>query len=210
MTRAAPIRILLVDDHLLVRLGLVGLLERLNGCRVVAEAARGAEAIEKYETHRPDVTLLDRWLPDMQGEEVARRLRERDPAARILMLSIDEGEEDIHRALEAGASGYLPKSVDGSELLEAIEAVHAGTIYVAKSLRAALERRRQRQELTRRELEVLALLVSGRTNKEIAGELGLSEVTIKVHVGRLLQKLGASDRTQAATVAIARGIVHVD
>ncbi len=209
MTPAPPIRILLVDDHLLVRLGLAGLLSRSGTCEVVAEAAMGAEAIEMYEAHRPDVTLLDRWLPDMQGEEVACRIREQDPAAKILMLSIDEGEEDIHRALQAGVSGYLPKSVDGTELLLAIETVHAGKRYVAECLRARLERRQHREELNRREMEVLGLLASGRTNKEIAGELGLSEVTIKVYVGRLLQKLGAKDRTQAVTIAIARGIVHL-
>jgi DNA-binding NarL/FixJ family response regulator len=205
-----PIRLLLVDDHLLVRFGLAGLLQRTGRCEVVAEAGRGAEAIEKYALHRPDVTLLDRWLPDMQGEEVARRLRELHPEARIVMLSIDEGEEDIHRSLQAGASGYLPKSVEAAELLAAIEAVHGGDTYVAESLRGRLAERRCRPELNRRELEVLSLLVSGRSNKEIAGELGLSEVTIKVYVGRLLQKLGARDRTHAVTIAIARGIVHLD
>jgi RNA polymerase sigma factor (sigma-70 family) len=210
MSAARSIRVLLVDDHLLVRVGLAGLLKRTQRCEVVAEAATGAEAVELFLKHRPDVVLLDRWLPDFPGEEVVARLRQADPEARVIMLSIDEGEDDIHRALKAGASGYLSKSVSGAELLTAIETVLEGRTYVAEALRGRLEQRQARPELSPRELEVLRHVVEGRSNKEIAAELGLSEVTVKVHVGRVLQKLGVEDRTQAATTAIARGIVHLE
>jgi two-component system NarL family response regulator len=210
MSGTGSIRVLLVDDHLLVRVGLAGLLKRTPRCKVVAEAGAGAEAVEQFAKHRPDVTLLDRWLPDFPGEEVVARLRHEDPAARVIMLSIDEGEDDIDRALKAGASGYLSKSVSGAELLTAIEAVLEGKVYVAEGLRGRLEQRKRRVELSPRELEVLRHVVEGRANKEIAVELGISEVTVKVHVGRVLQKLGVADRTQAATTAIARGIVHLE
>ena len=204
------IRVLLVDDHSLVRVGLAGLLKRTERCEVVAEAATGAEAVEQFIKHRPDVTLLDRWLPDFPGEEVVARVRRVDPAARVIMLSIDEREDDIYRALHAGASGYLSKSVGRVELLTAIEAVWRGATYVAEGLRDRLDHRQRRAELSPRELEVLSLVVDGRSNKEIAIELGLSEATVKVHVGRILQKLEVEDRTQAATTAIARGIVHLE
>jgi DNA-binding NarL/FixJ family response regulator len=210
MSAARPIRVLLVDDHLLVRVGLAGLLKRTQRCEVVGEAATGAEAVELFLKHRPDVTLLDRWLPDISGEEVLGRLRQEDPAARVIMLSIDEGEDDIHRALKAGALGYASKSIGGAELLAAIEAVLEGRTYVAESLRGRLEQRQSRSELSPRELEVLRHVVEGRSNKEIAAELGLSEVTVKVHVGHILQKLGVEDRTQAATTAISRGLVHLE
>ncbi len=209
MNETRPIRVLLVDDHLLVRVGLAGVLARTRRCEVVAEAATGAEAVQQFLTHRPDVTLLDRRLPDIPGEQVVARLRREDPEARVIMLSIDEGEDDVHHALQAGALGYLAKSVSGAELLAAIEAVSAGKVYVAESLRRRLDRRQRRPDLTRRELEALRHIVEGRSNKEIASALGLSEVTVKVHVGRVLQKLEVEDRTQAATTAIARGIVHL-
>jgi two-component system NarL family response regulator len=210
MSAASRLRILLVDDHLLVRVGLAGVLKRTQRCEVVAEAATGAEAVALFLKHRPDVTLLDRWLPDISGEEVLGRLRQADPQARVIMLSIDEGEDDIQRALQAGALGYASKSIGSAELLAAIEAVVAGRSYVAEALRERWERRQARAELSPRELEVLRHVVNGRSNKEIAAELGLSEVTIKVHVGHILQKLGVEDRTQAATTAIARGLVHLE
>jgi two-component system NarL family response regulator len=210
MSDGRRIRVLLVDDHLLVRVGLLAVLERTGRCEVVAEAATGSEAIAQFLALRPDVTLLDRWLPDIPGEEVVARLREADPEARVVMLSIDEREEDVHRALAAGAMGYLPKSVTGAELLAAMEAACAGDVYVAEVLRARLDQRQRRPELSPREIEVLRHIVEGRSNKEIANALGLSEVTVKFHIGRILQKLGVEDRTQAATTAIARGIVHLE
>jgi DNA-binding NarL/FixJ family response regulator len=210
MNDARPIRVLLVDDHLLVRVGLAGVLARTQRCEVVAEAATGAEAVQQFFAHRPDVTLVDRRLPDFPGEQVVARVRAEDPDARLIMLSIDEGEEDVHHALQAGALGYLPKSVSRGELLAAIEAALAGHVYVAEGLRDRLDRRQRRPDLTRRELEVLQHIVEGRSNKAIAGELGLSEVTVKVHVGRVLQKLDVEDRTQAAITAVARGIVHLE
>jgi len=204
------IRILLVDDHVLVRVGLSGVLARTGRCEVIAAVGTGADAFEQFQRRRPDVTLLDRWLPDIRGEEVLAAFLREDPEARVLVLSVDEGEEDIHRALQAGAKGYLPKSIAASELLAAIETVYSGGTYVCEALRPRLERRGRRPELTKRELEVLTQIVGGASNKEIARVLGLSEVTVKVHVGRVLQKLEVQDRTQAATTAIARGIVHLD
>jgi DNA-binding NarL/FixJ family response regulator len=210
MSGTRAIRVLLVDDHSLIRVGLAGLLKRTQRCEVVAEAATGSEAVAQFIKHRPDVTLLDRWLPDFPGEEVVARVQRVDPAARVIMLSIDEREDDIYRALHAGASGYLSKSVGRVELLTAIEAVLRGETYVAEGLRHRLNQRQRRPELSPRELEVLRHVVNGRSNREIATELGVSEVTVKVHVGRVLQKLDVQDRTQAATTAIARGIVHLD
>ncbi len=210
MGSAGLVRVLLVDDHLLVRVGLSGLLKRTKRCEVVAEAASGGEALTQYARHRPDVVLLDRRLPDILGEDVIVRLKKRDPAARVIMLSIDEGEDDIHRALTAGALGYLGKSVTAAELLSAIEAAISGEVYVADALRERLAARGQRPALSPREVEVLRHVVDGRSNREIASTLGLSEVTVKVHVGHILQKLSVDDRTQAATTAIARGIVHIE
>jgi two-component system NarL family response regulator len=209
MAEVARIRVLIVDDHVLVRAGLAGLLSRTRRCEVVAEAATGAQAVVRFSRHHPDVTLLDRWLPDMCGEEVVTRLRERDPSACVIMVSIDEGEDDIHRALRAGARGYVSKSIGRDELLAAIEAVCRGETYVSETLRDRLELRRTRHELNRRELEVLQRLAEGRSNRAIADTLGLSEVTVKVYVGRILQKLEVRDRTHAVTTAIARGIVHL-
>jgi DNA-binding NarL/FixJ family response regulator len=210
MSDGVPVRVLLVDDHLLVRVGLAGLLRRTPRCEVIAEAGTGAEAIESFLAQRPDVVLLDRRLPDISGEQVMARLRQADPEARVIMLSIDEGEDDVHRALSAGALGYLPKSVSAAELLSAIEAAIAGRVYVAEALRGRLEARQRRAELSPRETEVLRHVVEGHSNREIAAALGLSEVTVKVHVGHILDKLEVGDRTQAATTAIARGIVHLE
>jgi DNA-binding NarL/FixJ family response regulator len=207
---AGSIRVLLVDDHFLVRIGLTALLQRTKRCEVVAEAGTGAEALKQFVRHHPDVTLLDRRLPDVQGEMVVARLRQEDPKARVIMLSIDEGEDDVHRALKAGASGYLSKSVSGAELLIAIEAALKGDVYVAEALRDRLESRQRRQELSSRELDVLRQVIEGRANKEIAVALGLSTATVKFHVGRILRKLGVEDRAQAMATALGRGLVHLD
>jgi DNA-binding NarL/FixJ family response regulator len=203
------IRVLVVDDHLLVRCGLTELLKRTRRCEVVAQAGTGAEAVRQFVKHRPDVTLLDRWLPDTVGEEVVARLRQEDAAARVIMLSVDEGEDDVYRALRAGASGYLSKSVSRGELLTAIEAVLDGGVYVAEALRDRLEQRQRRVELSLRELEVLRQVVEGRANKEIAVTIRRSEATVKFHVGHILRKLEVEDRAQATAIAIARGLVHV-
>jgi DNA-binding NarL/FixJ family response regulator len=210
MGNPALVRVLLVDDHLLVRVGLAGLLKRTKRCEIVAEAVNGSEALALYARHWPDVMLLDRRLPDIPGEEVVARVRQQDPGARVIMVSIDEGEDDVHRALSAGALGYLGKSASAAELLSAIEAALAGQVYLAEALRDRLTARGQRPALSPREVEVLRYVVGGRSNREIAATLGLSEVTVKVHVGHILQKLSVDDRTQAATTAIARGIVHLE
>jgi DNA-binding NarL/FixJ family response regulator len=208
-TELDSIRVLVVDDHLLVRCGLVAVLSRTKRCEVVAQAGTGAEAVRQFVKHRPDVTLLDRWLPDTVGEQVLARLRQEDPAARVIMLSADEGEDDAYRALRAGASGYLCKSVSGAELLIAIEAVRDGGTYVAEMLRDRLEQRQRRVELSLRELEILRRIVAGYANKEIAVALSLAMDTVKFHVSRILRKLEVEDRAQATAIAIARGLVHV-
>ncbi len=207
--RSEMIRILIVDDHFMVRMGLAGSLGEEPDFEVVGEAATGAEAMERWEALKPDVTLMDGRLPDEHGVEVIRALRETHPEARFVLVSVDETEEDIHRALEAGAAGFLPKSISRQEMIRAIRAVAGGERYLPEEMAKRLEARRDRPELTERELEVLSLVAGGMANKQIAAELNLAEVTVKVHVSRILEKLGVPDRTRASTLAIERGLVRL-
>jgi DNA-binding NarL/FixJ family response regulator len=208
-TAAARIRLLIVDDHFVVRLGLASALNLEPDMEVVAEAKTGAEAVELFARHRPDVVIMDYQLPGMNGAEATAAIRSRFPDARVVVLSVYKGEEDVHRAVQAGASGYLPKSGEPDELLAAIRALHAGGRYFPKAINAALAARAARTELSDREREVLQMLVRGRSNKEIANGLGISENTVKVHATRVFEKLGVSDRLEAVTVAIQRGIIHL-
>lgn len=208
MKTPQKIRLLLVDDHFIVRMGLSGSLNQEPDLQVVAEADSGASAVAAYAEHKPDVALMDGRLPDFHGSVAVMRIRESDPGARIILISIDETEEDIHRAVAAGVRGYLPKSVARSELLEAIHAVAAGGTYFPASIAARMEARKDRPELTARELDVLRLVALGRANKQIADELGIAEITAKVHVSRIMEKLGAPDRTRAVTLAMELGLVH--
>jgi DNA-binding NarL/FixJ family response regulator len=205
-----PIRILVVDDHKIVRQGIVALLNTVPDLKVIAEAADGQEAIEIHRLHKPDVTLMDLRLPKMGGADAITRIRQEHPAARIIVLTTFDGDEDIFRALQAGAKGYLLKGMDIDELTEAIRSVYAGKSRIPAAVAEKLADRMGGPALTSRELEVLKRIVAGRSNKEIAQDLIISEATVKTHINSILSKLGVSDRTQAATSALQRGIVHLE
>jgi two-component system NarL family response regulator len=176
---------------------------------VVAEARNGAEAVSLYAAHKPDVVVMDYQLPELNGAEATAAIRQDHPEARIIVLSVFKGEEDVHRAVRAGASGYLPKASEPTELMEAIRTIYRGQQYFPPAIRAALATRAAREELSERERQVLAAIVRGRSNKEIAADLGISENTVKVHTTRVFEKLGVADRMEAITAAISRGIVHL-
>jgi len=201
------IRVLVVEDHNVVRQGLVALLNLVEGIQVVGEAADGVEAIAQFRKHRPDVTLIDLRLPKMSGVEVIQRMRVETPQARFVVLTTYDGDEDIYRALKSGAKAYLLKGMTTDELITTIREVHAGKSHIPPAIAERLAERVGTEDLTPRESEVLEQIVAGKSNKEIAAELGISEATVKTHINTLLSKLGVTDRTQAATAAIRRGIV---
>lgn len=203
------IRILVVDDHHVVRQGLVALLNIMPGIEVIGQAADGAEAIRLYRELNPDITLMDLQLPGISGVEAIRRIRQEAPSARFIVLTTFDGDEDIYRALEAGARAYLLKGMTVDELTSAIKAVHAGKTRIAPNIAEKLAERMSGQTLTAREQDVLERIAAGRSNKEIASDLEISEATVKTHINSLLGKLGVGDRTHAATVAIQRGIIHL-
>ena len=203
------IRLLVVDDHHVVRQGLVALLSATGGIEVVGQAVDGAEAIDKHRALAPDVTLMDLQMPKIGGVDAIMRIREFSPAARFVVLTTYDGDEDIYRALQAGAKAYLLKGMTIEELQETIVAVHHGKARIPPAIAEKLADRVSGQQLTASELEVLQRIVAGRANKEIAGDLGISETTVKTHVNSLLGKLGVADRTHAATLALQRGIVHL-
>jgi DNA-binding NarL/FixJ family response regulator len=202
------IRILIADDHHVVRQGLVALLKTIDGLEVVAEAADGRQAIEQFEQHQPDVTLMDLRMPKMGGVEAVTQIRSKYPQARVIVLTTFDGDEDIYRAVQAGAKGYLLKGMFGEELVDAIRAVHAGKTRIPSAIAERLADRMGGPALTNRELDVLRGIVAGRSNKEIGSHLSISEATVKTHINSILGKLGVTDRTQAATTALQRGIVH--
>jgi two-component system NarL family response regulator len=204
-----PIRILVVEDHHVVRQGLVALIRTVPDMTVVAEAADGAQAIELFRQHRPDIAIMDLRLPVMSGVDAIAAIRRDFPTARIIVLTTFEGDEDIFRALQAGARGYLLKDMFGDELMDAIRAVHAGKTRIPAPVAQRLAERMGGPSLTGRELDVLRLIVDGKSNKEIGASLFISEATVKTHINSILSKLGVSDRTQAATTALQRGIVHL-
>lgn len=206
----APIRVLVVEDHHIVRQGLVALLNVAEGLEVVGEAADGVEAISQFQSHHPDVTLLDLRLPRVGGVDVIQRIRAEVPQARIIVLTTYEGDEDIYRALKAGAKAYLLKGMTGETLIATIRAVHTGKSHIPPAIAERLAERMGTEDLTPRERDVLEQIVYGRSNKEIAAELDVSEATVKTHINSLLGKLGVSDRTQAAMDAIRRGIVPLE
>jgi two-component system NarL family response regulator len=206
---AEPIRILVVDDHHVVRQGLVALLNIMPEIKVVGEASDGLQAIELYRSLRPDITLMDLQLPKLTGVEAIQKIRADDPTARFVVLTTFDGDEDIFRALQAGAKAYLLKGMTIEELLSTIQAVHNGKTRISPAIAEKLAERMSSHALTARELGVLERIVAGRANKEIAFDLDISEATVKSHINNLLSKLGVSDRTQAATVALQRGIVHL-
>lgn len=205
---SAPLRLLVVDDHPVVRAGVVALLEREPDFEVVAEAADGETAVQLFAIHQPDVAILDLGLPGMSGVGAIVEIRRRFPAARIVVLTVFDGDEDIYRALEAGARAYLLKDTSREELAATVRAVAAGLRRIPPAVAERLAQRMSGSELTRRESEILALIVAGRGNKQIGAALGIGEGTVKTHVNRLLAKLGVADRTEAAVTAIRRGLVR--
>jgi len=203
------IRILVVEDHEVVRQGLVALLSSTDELEVVGAVGDGEEGVAEYRRLLPDVTLMDLRLPKLGGVEAIQKIRAEFPQARVIVLTTFDGDEDIYRALQAGARGYLLKGMPFEELLTTIHAVHAGRSRIPAPVAEKLAERVSGQTLTGRELEVLQRIVAGRANKEIGMDLHISEATVKSHVNSLLSKLGVADRTHAATVALQRGFVHL-
>jgi DNA-binding NarL/FixJ family response regulator len=208
MSPASRIRIVVADDHFIVRTGLLSLLHTEPSFTVVGQAADGDEAIRVFEQHRPDLMLVDLLLPGKTGHEVTRHIRRVSPGARILMLSAYDGDADIQAALEAGVDGYVFKSATGEELIPAIHAVAAGRRWIPQDVAARLKLGSTFEPLTGRELEVLGQLARGQANKEIADTLGISEHTTKGHLKSILGKLRVADRTQAVIAAVQRGLIH--
>jgi two-component system NarL family response regulator len=207
---AETIRVLCVDDHFLVREGISLVIERETDIRVVGAAASGDEALACYPALRPDVTLMDLQMPGMSGIDAIARLRAIDPAAKIIVLTVLQGDEDIYRALQAGATTYLLKDTLSQDLVRVIREVHAGQRPVAPLVEARLTARAATPALSDREVQVMELLSQGMRNKELAASLGITERTAEVHVRNILTKLNVKDRTAAVSVAIRRGIIHLD
>jgi two-component system NarL family response regulator len=208
--QSRPIRVLLAEDHVVVREGLAALLACQPDMEVVGQATNGREAIERFRELRPDVLLADLRMPEMGGVEVIAAVRAEFPDARVIVLTTFDGDEDVYRALEAGAQGYLLKDADTSDLLQAIRAVHEGRRFVPAAVAQRLvERTLAGPALTQRELQVLKLVAVGKTNKEVASALFITEGTVKTHVNNILEKLGVRDRTEAAMTALRRGILHL-
>ncbi len=209
MTSGGEIRIIVVDDQAVVRQGFVSLISTVADMRVIAEGTNGREAVALYREHRPDVVLMDLRMPEMGGVEAISTIRREFSDAKVSVLTTYDGDEDIYRSLQAGAQGYLLKDMFFEELESAIRAVHAGGRKIPGVVAERLAGRMGGSDLTGRELEVLELIVRGLSNKEIGAALGISEATVKSHINSILGKLGVTDRTQAATTALQRGIVHL-
>jgi two-component system NarL family response regulator len=201
--------VLLVDDHALLRTGVANIINQEADLQVVAEAGNGEEALAAYDRHHPDVTLLDLRMPVMEGVEVVRRLRERDPRARVIVLTTYDTDEEISRALKAGAKAYVLKDISADDLVACIRDVLAGKSYLAPAAAAKLAEGVTRVHLTPRELAALRLMADGKSNKEIASELGISDRTVKTHLGHLFEKLGVTSRTEAVKVSTRRGLVRL-
>ncbi|AHG93233.1 response regulator receiver (plasmid) [Gemmatirosa kalamazoonensis] len=210
MDSPTPVTVLTADDHPLIRSGLAAVIGAQPDMLVVGEATNGEEAIERYRELRPDVALMDLRMPVMDGVAAIRAIVAEFPRARIVALTTYDGDEDIHRALEAGAKGYLLKDMLRAEVLHAIRAVHRGQRVIPAPVAARLAEYTPRVELTPRETEVLRLVAKGFSNRQIGELLGRTEGTIKIHLKNILEKLGADDRTEAVTVALQRGIIHLD
>lgn len=209
MSSSHPIRLLLVDDHFVVRSGIVASLELEDDIKVVAEADDAAEALKAFEKHAPDAVIMDLQLAGSSGIDATVALCQKHPGARILIFSSFARDEDVYRALRGGALGYLQKAAPRDELLRAVRSVAAGNRWLPPDISQRLADRLNRPEPSPREREVLALISKGRSNKEIATELGLSEDTVKRHVSNVMDKLGANDRAQAVTEALRRGLIEL-
>lgn len=210
ITRTKTARILVVDDHFMVRMGLSASLNAEQDMEVIAEVASGEEAMHAYRQHHPTLVLMDVRLPGMGGAEAVAAITREFPDARILMLSTHSGEEEIYRSLQAGARGYILKSAMREELLRAIRQVQDGKHYLDPTLAPLMAEHAGHRPLSGRELEVLKMVADGMGNKEIASALNIAEVTVKLHVSHVLEKLDVKDRTEAATAALKRGIIRLD
>jgi DNA-binding NarL/FixJ family response regulator len=209
MKDTGKIRVLCIDDHPVVRDGIAAIINLQTDMMLTGAAATGGEALERYFELRPDVTLVDLQLPDMSGFDVIKKIRDKFPNARIIVLSSHEGDVDIQRALEAGAQGYVAKGIVRGELLETIRSVHAGKRRLPAAVAQKLAEHMADETISPRELQVLSLMASGKRNKEIASELSIAEDTVKMHVRNILSKLQVNDRTEAVTIALRRGIIHL-
>jgi DNA-binding NarL/FixJ family response regulator len=209
MTDQARIRVFSVDDHPLLREGIAAIINSQPDMTLVAQASNGRDALQRFREHLPDVTLMDLRLPDMSGIDTVIAIRSEFADARIVMLTTFEGDAEIQRALKAGARGYVLKSTPPKELVDAIRQVHAGKKRIPPDVAAHLAEHLTDETLTDREIEVLSHLAHGNRNRDIAERLFISEETVKVHMKHIMEKLGASDRTQAVAIAIRRGIIHL-
>ncbi|MBW4442067.1 MAG: response regulator transcription factor [Plectolyngbya sp. WJT66-NPBG17] len=209
MSQSATIRVLIADDHAIVRQGLATIIDRTSEMTVIAQAGDGQQAIDLFREHQPDITLMDLRMPQIGGVEAITAICAEFKSARIIVLTTYDGDEDIYRGLRAGAKGYLLKDSKPSELLNAIRTAHRGQQYIPPDVGAKLVQRMSNPELSERELEVLRLIAQGMTNQDIATAMTIGESTVKSHVNRILSKLGVNDRTQAVIVAVKRGIVSL-
>jgi len=209
VSNQARIRVFSVDDHPLLREGIAAIINHQPDMLMVAQAANAQDAVEQFRKHRPDVTLMDLRLPDRSGIDTMIAIRAEFPDARIIMLTTFEGDVEIKRALEAGARGYMLKSMPPKELVEVIRQVHAGKKRVPSQLAAQLAEHMSDEALTEREVEVLGQIAGGNRNRDIAERLFITEETVKVHIKHIMEKLGASDRTQAVAIGVRRGIIQL-
>ena len=207
--RSTPIRVLCVDDHPLVRKGIVAILANESDIELVAEAGNGRDAVELFRQHRPDVTLMDLRMPELDGIGAVKQIRSEFPDAKIIALTSFDGDQDIYRALEAGVRGYLFKEMVHTEVLNAIRKVESGQKLMSQEVAERMAEYFPQVALTPREVEVLTLVAQGLANKEIAVKLGTANGTVKIHVQNILAKLNATDRTRAVTIALQRGIIHL-
>jgi DNA-binding NarL/FixJ family response regulator len=209
MSDQTPIRVFSVDDHPLLREGIATLVNNQPDMALVAVAANGREAIQGFREHEPDVTLMDLRLPDMSGIDALIAIRTEFPEARVIMLTTFEGDVEIQRALEAGARGYMLKSMPPKDLVDGIRQVHAGKKRIPPEIASQLAEHLSDEDLTGREVEVLRQIAGGNRNRDIAEKLFISEETVKVHIKHIMEKLGASDRTEAVAIGVRRGIIHL-
>ena len=206
---STPIRVLVVDDHLAIRLGLIAIVNDEPGMRVVGEAGNGAEALAKVEELHPDIVLMDLRMPGIGGVEATLTIRRDHPESKVIILTTYDGDEDIFRALQSGAKAYLLKDFVKADFIAAIRAVHAGKHHLSGHVAERLAERLDKPELTAREMDVLCCLAKGRSNKEIARDLKIGDETVKFHLRSIFLKLSVGDRTQAVTQAIQRGLLHL-